>query len=115
MSYLATATSSASDEWSAPAALVAQLADEFGAFDLDPAATPDNAKAPRYFTRDDDGLAQPWHARRVFVNPPYGRGIRAWIGKAIAETARSTPVPQPANDRGKRTQDHGGTGQTRGW
>ena len=42
--------------------LARQLADEFGPFDLDPAASHDNHKAPRYLTREDDGLAQPWCA-----------------------------------------------------
>jgi site-specific DNA-methyltransferase (adenine-specific) len=62
-------------EWPTPRWLVDQLAAEFapGGFDLDPAATPANAKAPRYFTEVDDGLAQPWHARAVWCNPPYGK------------------------------------------
>lgn len=34
------------DEWPTPQWLVDQLAAEFGPFDLDPAATPGNAKAP---------------------------------------------------------------------
>lgn len=53
MSYLVVATSSATDEWSTPGWLVDQLAAEFGPFTLDPAATPENAKAPAYFTRED--------------------------------------------------------------
>jgi site-specific DNA-methyltransferase (adenine-specific) len=85
--YMATATSSASDDWPTPSWLVDQLATEFGAFDLDPAATAGNAKAPRYFTEDDDGLSQPWCARRVFLNPPYGRTIGMWMAKARAEAA----------------------------
>ena len=85
---MATATSSRSDEWPTPGWLVDELAAEFapGGFDLDPAADPGNAKAPRYFTRDDDGLAQPWKGR-VFCNPPYGATIRKWIRKAVAETS----------------------------
>jgi site-specific DNA-methyltransferase (adenine-specific) len=33
----------------------------------------------------DDGLATlflPWAGRRVFVNPPYGPGIRKWLERA---------------------------------
>ena len=45
------------------------------------AASHENAKCARYFTRDDDGLRQEWIGR-VFMNPPYGRVIGAWMRKA---------------------------------
>ncbi len=77
---------SASDEWPTPQWLVDTLAAEFGPFDLDPAASPDNAKAPVFFTRTDDGLAQPWKGR-VWLNPPYGPQLRRWLAKARAEVA----------------------------
>ena len=48
-----------------------------GDFDLDPAATAKSARAPAYFTIDDD---RPWHGR-VWVNPPYS-DIRRWVRKA---------------------------------
>jgi phage N-6-adenine-methyltransferase len=73
--------SSRSCEWATPPDLFASLAARFGGFDLDPCATPENAKCPRFFTRAQDGLAQPWTGR-VFVNPPYGRAIAAWVAKA---------------------------------
>jgi site-specific DNA-methyltransferase (adenine-specific) len=57
------------------------LAEEFGGFDLDPCATPETAKCPRFFTPADDELRQEW-AGRVFMNPPYGRAIAAWMRKA---------------------------------
>lgn len=72
---------SADDTWSTPESFMAVLRSEYGDFDLDPCCLPSSAKAPRYFTPDDDGLAQEWIGR-VFMNPPYGRGIGAWITKA---------------------------------
>ena len=60
MSYLETVTSSATSEWPTPQWLASQLAAEFGPFDTDPAATAENAKAPLFYTMDDDGLSQPW-------------------------------------------------------
>jgi site-specific DNA-methyltransferase (adenine-specific) len=86
MSYMETATRSESPEWPTPQWLVDQLAAEFGPFDTDPAATRSNAKAPRFYTIEDDGLTQPWPGR-VWLNPPYGRTIAAWMAKARDEVA----------------------------
>jgi site-specific DNA-methyltransferase (adenine-specific) len=77
--------SSSTDEWATPAAIVEDLAARFGAFTLDPCATPWTAKALRYFTRDDDGLTQSWAGSTVFMNPPYGRVIGRWVAKAHHE------------------------------
>jgi phage N-6-adenine-methyltransferase len=84
--YFEAACSSATPEWPTPQSLVDQLAAEFGPFDLDPAATAENAKAPMFYTADDDGLAQPWKGR-VWLNPPYGRMIPHWMAKAAAEVS----------------------------
>lgn len=72
--------SSDTDEWPTPRAFFDALHAEFG-FELDVCATPENAKCPRYFTRGDDGLARDWRGR-CWMNPPYGRGIGAWVRKA---------------------------------
>jgi len=56
--------------------------------DLDPAspgATKPLVVANRYFTIEDDGLAQDWIARTVFLNPPYGRDIGRWTRKLSLE------------------------------
>jgi phage N-6-adenine-methyltransferase len=84
--YMLAATSSATPEWPTPQWLVDQLAAEFGPFDLDPASTAANAKAPMFYTEADDGLSQPWKGR-VWLNPPYGRTIPQWMAKAAAEAA----------------------------
>ncbi len=76
----------ASDEWATPGWLADALACEFGPFDLDPAASASNAKAPRFWTREDDGLSQPWKGR-VFLNPPYGPQLTRWLAKARAEVS----------------------------
>jgi site-specific DNA-methyltransferase (adenine-specific) len=56
-------------------------------FTLDVCADAGNAKCANYYTRADDGLAQPW-AGRVWCNPPYGREIGRWVAKA-AESVRA--------------------------
>ncbi len=88
--WMKTVTSSASCEWPTPSWLVAELAAAFGPFDLDPAATASNAKAPLFYDRAVNGLSQPWKGR-VFLNPPYGqtggpgKGIARWTAKAADE------------------------------
>lgn len=54
--------SSATDEWYTPRSFFESLLPEVGgAFDLDPCATAENAKAPDFFTREDDGLSKTWY------------------------------------------------------
>jgi phage N-6-adenine-methyltransferase len=67
-------------------------------FTLDAAATPQNARCPKYFTAADDGLAQSWAGETVWCNPPYSR-LRPWAAKAWAEhaTARGIVLLLPAN------------------
>jgi len=84
-------TSSASNEWATPPD-VFQILDKEFRFTLDPCATPQNAKCLRYFTAADNGLAQPWAPSRVFMNPPYGREIAAWMKKALDESKRGALV-----------------------
>ncbi len=79
-------------EWSTPTEIVSQLEWEFGAFTLDPCATINNAKAPKFFTQDDNGLVQSWSGERVFMNPPYGRTISDWTSKAYEESKRGSLV-----------------------
>ena len=84
--------SSKSDEWETPQELFDRLAVLFGPFTLDPCATPANAKCAKFYTSDDDGLAQPWANECVFMNPPYGRVIGQWIEKAYHESLNGATV-----------------------
>lgn len=76
--------SSASSEWETPADFYEKLNDTFQ-FTLDPCSTPQTAKCDKYFTQEDDGLMQDWEGHKVFMNPPYGRGIDKWLKKAFDE------------------------------
>jgi site-specific DNA-methyltransferase (adenine-specific) len=75
--------SCATVEWETPQWLFDELAWIYGGFTLDPCATRENAKCERFFTRAEDGLAQPWGGK-IFCNPPYGREIGKWVEKAYA-------------------------------
>jgi len=79
-----------SDEWETPPEFVAALEQEFGRFDLDPCAREETAKASAYYTKEDNGLEQPWKGH-VFVNPPYS-APGPWIAKAVAEAANGAVV-----------------------
>jgi phage N-6-adenine-methyltransferase len=82
--------SSATDEWETPQFLFDGVNAEFG-FDLDVCATPGNAKCKRFFTKEDDGLTQPWSGT-CWMNPPYGRAIGRWMQKAYEESQRGCTV-----------------------
>ena len=85
MSDLSVHFSSKTDLWATPEDFFDQCVEEFGTFDLDPAANAENAKADRFFTENDDGLAQEWIGDLVWLNPPYGRAIKDWVSKALEE------------------------------
>jgi phage N-6-adenine-methyltransferase len=72
--------SSGRDDWETPQAFFDALDAEFG-FDLDVCALPASAKCERFFTPDDDGLAQEWTGT-CWMNPPYGDEIARWVRKA---------------------------------
>lgn len=73
------------DEWGTDAELFAELELELGPFDLDAAATVENAKCARFFTLEDNALAQPWFGV-VWLNPPYSK-LREFLAKAWHEVA----------------------------
>lgn len=84
--------SSATEEWATPQALFDQLDREFH-FTLDVCSTDQNAKCPRHFTKEDDGLSQNWGRSTVWMNPPYGRVIGSWMRKAwLSAKAGATVV-----------------------
>lgn len=53
-------------------------------FTIDVAAAPHNTKCERFYTIEDDGLAQSWAGETVWCNPPYS-SIEPWVRKAWAE------------------------------
>lgn len=73
-------------EWYTPRLYLDAAIAVMGAIDLDPAsseAAQDHVRATRYFTRQDDGLAQQWHGR-VFLNPPYAMPfVREFAAKMV--------------------------------
>ena len=78
--------SSLRHDWTTPARLFDVLNREFG-FTLDVAASAENALCQRYFTVEQNGLAQQWSSETCWMNPPYGPDLPRWMRKAW-ESAR---------------------------
>lgn len=68
--------------WETPKDFFDALNAEFN-FTLDAASSAENAKCAKFFDEAIDGLAQSWEGERVWINPPYGRGISKWIEKPL--------------------------------
>jgi DNA-binding XRE family transcriptional regulator len=100
--YTHAGNSSVDHGWETPPEILEALYRVFRRFDLDPCAPRKSrtvVRARTHFTAEDDGLSLPWHGT-VFVNPPYGRMLAAWIAKAheevLAGRARTVVALLPA-------------------
>lgn len=86
---------SRSDDWATPTDLFDTLNEEFG-FDLDVAASRQNAKCRNYFNSKQNGLKQNWYAhskkKKIFCNPPFGNQIGLWVQKAFTESQKGCTV-----------------------
>lgn len=83
------------DDRATPPELFDPLNERFG-FTIDVAASEQNAKCARFYTLEDDGLAQDWSGERVFCNPPYSY-IEPWAAKAASGLAALSVLLLPAN------------------
>lgn len=75
-----------SPEWYTPTMFAESARIVMGGIDLDPASheeANERLKISRIFTKEDNGLTQPWEGR-IFVNPPGGLVNEFWC-KAQAE------------------------------
>lgn len=95
--------SSKTDSWGTPQWLFDELDAEFH-FDLDVCAIPENAKCERYYTPEQDGLAQEWTGA-CWCNPPYGRQIGKWVKKS-SECGATVVMLVPARTDTKWFHDY---------
>lgn len=84
--------SSASEEWETPQEFFDKL-DAVFHFQLDAAASHENHKCKKYFTKQDDSLTQQWIVYdSIYLNPPYGRGMDKWMLKCHQTSMQSDSV-----------------------
>jgi len=81
--------SSKKQDWGTPQALFDQLNKKYGPFDLDVCADRFNSKCTNLISEETDCLRVPWlrcGVRKVWMNPPYGRGIGKFIKRAYEQS-----------------------------
>lgn len=82
--------SNKTDQWATPQAFFDELNKEFH-FTLDPCADENNHKCEKFFTKEQDGLAQTWEGETVFCNPPYSQNAK-WVEKCYTESKKGSTV-----------------------
>lgn len=85
-------TSSATTEHYTPRYIWERAIQTMGAIDLDPASDGKNVPAKKHYTRDDDGLSQPWKGK-VWLNPPFGDGVGLWF-QTLVDAYRAKSVSE---------------------
>tara|TARA_R100000742_G_C4197658_1_gene27746 strand:- start:41 stop:556 length:516 start_codon:yes stop_codon:yes gene_type:complete len=87
LQVLTSTTGNKTDCWNTPASFVKDVIDFFEVIDLDPCCddiNQPNVPANKYFTKDSDGLSQPWLAESVFMNHPYSNS-KEWVPYAASQ------------------------------
>ncbi len=75
--------SSDTPEWYTPHRIVQRVVSVLNQISLDPCSNnlvKPNVPAAKHYTKEHDGLSQPWGGK-VFMNPPYGDEIINWVRK----------------------------------
>lgn len=84
------------DQWRTPKWCFKMLQARYGVFELDAAASRENALCANYFDEESNGLIQEWPKdKRIFCNPPWSN-ISPWVEKALKEGSNVTLL-LPAN------------------
>lgn len=85
--------SSATPEWYTPESVINRVVQTFGRIDLDPCSNAKgdaaNVPAREHFTAADNGLLRPWWGK-VYMNPPYGDEIGAWVARLLEQYTSET-------------------------
>jgi len=82
--------SSANERWNTPPQVFQSITERYGPCQVDAAADAGNALCPHFINAEMNGLESDWNqtdepTAQVWLNPPYGRGLRRWARKALQE------------------------------
>tara|TARA_R100000234_G_C5002113_1_gene180794 strand:- start:1271 stop:1759 length:489 start_codon:yes stop_codon:yes gene_type:complete len=84
--------SSKHQAWETPSWLFDTLNEWFN-FDCDAAASSDNALCDVFLDKEADALSMPeWPGESIWLNPPYGRAVGAFVAKAAEQAALGKTV-----------------------
>lgn len=78
-------------DWRTPAKFFEKLDAEFH-FQLDACSDAPLRPDIRFYGPWMDGLFQPWAPGPVFLNPPYGRELPAWLDRAVQYSTSAAQV-----------------------
>ncbi len=79
------------NEWYTPPDVLEDVRSFLRGIELDPASSEvaqNYVNAERYFSQDDKALVQAWHARSVFLNPPYAQPAIALFAEKMVDEYR---------------------------
>ena len=93
------------DDWETPTDLFNKLNEEFH-FTVDLCASDENHKCPKYYTKENDGMAADLTGEVVYCNPPYGsKATLQWV-KKCAEAKATVVMLLPARTDTRAFHDY---------
>lgn len=80
------------DLWSTPSELVAWMESEYGDYDIDAAASKENAVCEKFYSKETNCLNRWWGSNKhIWLNPPYSN-ITPFVKKAIEQMEHNNQI-----------------------
>lgn len=80
------------DLWSTPSELVAWMESEYGDYDIDAAASKENAVCEKFYSKETNCLKRWWGSNKhIWLNPPYSN-ITPFVKKAIEQMEHGNQI-----------------------
>ena len=80
------------DLWSTPSELVAWMESEYGDYDIDAAASEENAVCEKFYSKETNCLKRWWGSNKhIWLNPPYSN-ITPFVKKAIEQMEHNNQI-----------------------
>lgn len=80
------------DLWSTPSELVAWMESEYGDYDIDAAASKENAVCEKFYSKETNCLKRWWGSNKhIWLNPPYSN-ITPFVKKAIEQMEHNNQI-----------------------